>query len=128
MSGEVVHFGIPADDVERANSFYRDAFGWAITTIPEMGYSLVSTAPSGEDGRPIEPGAINGGMLARQAPFAGPVVVVDVDDIEEALQRIEELGGKTVIPKQPVGETGYSAYFTDTEANLIGLWESAAEV
>lgn len=127
MSGEVVHFEIPADDIERAQTFYRDAFGWAIDPAPGMAYSMVRTASSGDDGSPVEPGAINGGMLERQAPIVGPVVVVDVDDIDAALRRIEELGGKTAISKQPVGDMGFSAYFTDTEANLIGLWETARQ-
>ena len=29
MSGRVVHFEIPFDDAERAQAFYRQAFGWA---------------------------------------------------------------------------------------------------
>ncbi len=36
MSGRVVHFEIPADDVERAQSFYQEAFGWQITPMPDM--------------------------------------------------------------------------------------------
>jgi predicted enzyme related to lactoylglutathione lyase len=28
--------------------------------------------------------------------------------------------------KSPVGDLGYAAYFTDTEGNLMGLWQNAA--
>ena len=125
MSGQVVHFEIPVDDMDRAQDFYRDAFGWQLTTVPEMRYTLVSTTPAGPDGRPSEPGAINGGMLARQAPITAPIVTIDVDDIDDALASVEKLGGKAVISRQAVGEMGFSAYFTDTEGNLIGLWQSA---
>ena len=125
MSGQVVHFEIPVDDMDRAQDFYRDAFGWQLTTMPEMRYTLVSTTPAGPDGRPSEPGAINGGMLARQAPITAPIVTIDVDDIDKALATVEKHGGKAVISRQAVGEMGFSAYFTDTEGNLIGLWQTA---
>ncbi|MDQ1668085.1 MAG: uncharacterized protein QOE40_146, partial [Actinomycetota bacterium] len=32
MGGRVVHFEIPADDLARAQEFYRSAFGWEINS------------------------------------------------------------------------------------------------
>lgn len=124
MSGRVVHFELPADDVERAQSFYREAFGWDITSMPGMGYSLIGTTPSGVNG-PTEPGAINGGMLARQDPVRAPVITVEVDDIAAALKTVESLGGRTARTSFPVGDMGFAAYFTDTEGNVVGLWQNA---
>lgn len=74
---------------------------------------------------PTVPGAINGGMFRRQGPVVSPVVTVAVDDIDEALGRIESLGGSTVSPRQKVGSMGWSAYFKDTEGNIVGLWQNA---
>ena len=96
MAGAVVHFEIPADDPERAQGF-----------------------------RPVEPGAINGGMLQRQGVWQAPVVVIDVEDIPATLAEVQRLGGATVREMTPVGEMGFAAYFTDTEGNLMGLWQSA---
>jgi len=127
MSGRLVHFEIPFDDGERARAFYREAFGWSLMTMPEMDYTMVSTGPSSEEGGPSEPGYIGGGMLQRSAAQQSPVVVVDVDDIDAALKKIEGLGGKTVVSRQPVGEMGFSAYFTDTEGNLTGLWQTTPQ-
>ena len=125
MSGRVVHFEIPFDDAERARGFYKDLFGWQIQEMPGMDYTIVSTGPSGEQG-PTEAGYIGGGMLARQqAATSGPVLVVDVDSIDDTLQRIGGMGGSTVVGKTPVGEMGFAAYFTDPEGNVIGLWETA---
>jgi len=123
MSGRVVHFEIPYDDQERAGSFYTDAFGWKLMAMPDMKYVLVTTGP-GDQG-PSEPGFINGGLLARGLPVGTPLVVVDVDDIDDSLQKIENLGGTTVSAKQPVGDMGFAAYFKDPEGNLLGLWETA---
>ena len=125
MSGRVVHFEIPVDDGERARSFYKEAFGWQLQEMPGMDYTLVLTGPSGDEG-PTEPGFVNGGMLARSAAAApGPVVVVDVESIDVALERVTELGGSTVLGKQPVGNMGFTAYVRDPEGNVVGLWETA---
>lgn len=124
MSGRIVHFEIPVDDQERADAFYEGAFGWQLASMPGMGYTLVTTGPSGDTG-PTEPGYINGGMLERQEPITAPVLVVDVDDIDAALRTIGELGGSTLRDKEPVGDMGFAAYFTDPEGNVVGLWETA---
>lgn len=123
MNGRVVHFEIPYDDQERAHAFYAEAFGWTMTTLPNLRYVLATTGPS-EQGPPSEPGFINGGLLERGLPVDGPVVVLDVEDIDASLARIAELGGTTVSEKQPVDDMGFSAYFKDSEGNLMGLWQS----
>lgn len=122
---KVVHFEVPYDDVDRAHTFYREAFGWQLQSMPGMGYTMVTTTPADESGRPSEPGSVNGGMLARQGPITSPVITIGVDDLDEALARIEKLGGSVAIGRQAVGDMGFSAYVTDTEGNLIGLWQNA---
>jgi predicted enzyme related to lactoylglutathione lyase len=125
MSGRVVYFEIPADDLTRAEHFYRAAFDWQISSAPGMGYALLQTTPSMEGG-PAEPGAINGGMALRQAPISNPLITIQVDDIDSALTTIERLGGRTVRGRMPVGDMGFAAYFADTEGNVVGLWEVGA--
>jgi uncharacterized protein len=125
MSGKVVHFEVPADDLDRARRFYAEAFGWQLRSLPEMDYTMVTTTPTGERG-PIEPGAINGGMMPREGPFTGPVIVIDVPDIDGALTTVEKLGGKTAVGRQAMGDMGFYAYFHDSEGNLVGLWQSTA--
>jgi predicted enzyme related to lactoylglutathione lyase len=124
MPSKVVHFEIPADDVERAKSFYTDAFGWDISSWPDHDYMLVGTVATDERGMPREVGAINGGMLPRQEPIAAPIITIEVADIDAALAKIEELGGKVLRGKQPVAQIGFAAYFADTEGNTLGVWQS----
>ncbi len=126
MSARVVHFEVPFDDADRAVGFYRDVFAWDITSMPGMGYNLVSTGPTVEQGMPSEPGYIGGGMMQRQAPVTTPVVVMDVDDIDATLAAIEAHGGSTIAPRSPVGDMGFAAYFNDSEGNLLGLWQTAS--
>ena len=126
MTGRVVHFEVPFSDGERARNFYQQAFGWQLNEIPEMRYTTVSTGPVAENGMPAEPGFIGGGMFERgTASPQGPVITIDVESIDDALATIRSLGGEAVGEKMQVGEMGFAAYFTDTEGNVMGLWESA---
>jgi len=125
MNGAVVHFEVPFDDGDRAKAFYSDTFGWKMSDIPDMSYTLVTTAPSGDTG-PLEPGAINGGMAQRGEPIGHTLITIEVDHIDAALEQVEQHGGSVVRGRTEVGDMGFSAYFTDTEGNVVGLWESAA--
>lgn len=127
MSGKVVHFEIPFDDGDRARKFYGETFGWQLMPVPDMDYTMVMTGPTDPEKGPSEPGFINGGMFARseQFPGKGPNIVIDVPSIDEALRKVETAGGKIAGEKTQVGDMGFAGYFTDTEGNLVGLWENA---
>ncbi len=127
MSGKVMHFEIPFDDGERAQSFYKDVFGWQVMAVPEMDYTMVMTGPTDPEKGPTDAGFINGGMFQRseQFPGKGPTVVIDVPSVDDALRSVEAAGGKVASEKMQVGDMGFAGYFTDTEGNLIGVWESA---
>ena len=121
MNG-IVHFEIPVDDRKRAEAFYNKAFSWMINAMPEFDYAMAGTTESDENGMPKMPGAINGGMPKRGGPVEHTVVTIRVDDVDAALKKIEQLGGKTVQSKMPIGDMGFTAYFKDTEGNVVGLW------
>ena len=122
---KVVHFEIPFDDGERATTFYREAFGWNMDAMPQFQYVMVTTTPTDEQGRPAETGGLNGGMLEREGLITSPVITVNVENLDDAMARIEKLGGKVVLGRRTVGSAGFSAYVADTEGNLIGLWQNA---
>ncbi|MGV1007316.1 MAG: VOC family protein [Dermatophilaceae bacterium] len=125
MAGRVVHFEVPFDDEKRARGFYSDVFGWTTQSLPEMGgYVLAATGPSGDSG-PTEPGFINGGMFQRSDIMAGPMLTIDVEDIEAVLEQVIAHGGSVVQGKQAVGDMGFTGYVKDTEGNCIGLWANA---
>ena len=126
MSGRVVHFEIPYDDGDRAQRFYTEVFGWQLMPMPDMGYTIVMTGPTDEQTGPTEPGFINGGMFARsdEFPGKGPNIVIDVPSVDDALKQVSEAGGTVVGEKMAVGEMGFAGYFSDTEGNLVGLWET----
>ncbi|HEX8487125.1 MAG TPA: VOC family protein [Propionibacteriaceae bacterium] len=125
--GGVVHFEIPADDLERAKGFYGSVFGWQLETIPMPGgdYTGVTTTPVDEQTMmPTQPGAINGGMMLRDEITPAPVLTIDVEGIDDALREIEARGGSTVKPRTLIPGMGAFAYFKDPEGNVLGLWET----
>jgi predicted enzyme related to lactoylglutathione lyase len=122
---KVVHFEIPVDDLERAKAFYGSVFGWGVQTLPEMDYTIAMTTAVDESTQmPLEPGAINGGLMRRSDTTPAPVITIQVDAIDEALKRIEAEGGGTVQPRTEIPGMGAFAYFTDSEGNVVGLWET----
>ena len=121
---KVVHFEIPADDLERARKFYTSVFGWKMESVPEMEYILIGTTQVDENGMPTEAGGINGGMMKRQSPLNSPVITIDVQNMEDAMKKVKQMGGKIIREKMQVGDMGYAAYFKDTEGNIIGLWQN----
>jgi predicted enzyme related to lactoylglutathione lyase len=124
MNGKVVHFEVPAKDLKRAKAFYSDVFGWRMTDVPEMNYTMVGTTAVNKDGRPKEPGAINGGMTKKAHPVESPIITIQVDEIDAALKEVEKRGGKTVVKKTSMGENGFFGYFEDTEGNMMGLFQA----
>jgi predicted enzyme related to lactoylglutathione lyase len=125
---KVVHFEITADDVGRAKEFYGSAFGWSLQDVDMGGgatYTTVTTVPVDEKMMPTEPGAINGGLMRRSPDTPSPVITVGVDSVDDALRRVEAAGGGVVTPRTEIPGMGAFAYFTDTEGNTLGLWESA---
>jgi predicted enzyme related to lactoylglutathione lyase len=124
MSGEVCHFELPADDTERARKFYSSTFGWKVTKMPEMDYTMVTTGALDDKGMPNEPGVIGGGIAKRGGQVVHPVVTILVDDITATQKTIEKNGGKILQPKQPIGDgsMGYTGYFKDSEGNVVGLY------
>lgn len=131
----VVHFEMPAENKQRMSAFYTDVFGWRTVILgPEMGgYVLVTTTetdPNDPAGRPLTPGAINGGFFDKTPDNQHPSVVIAVDDIRAAMRNVEAAGGK-VLGGQTPGEPdeipgiGLYASFIDTEGNRMSMLQPA---
>jgi len=120
---KVSHFEIPFDDQARAEKFYSEVVGWEINKFGDMDYWIAKTCNSDQNMKPVEPGAINGGLLKRDETGKNPVIVIDVPNMEEHLKKIETAGGKIVMPTIPIGDFGLYSRVADTEGNVIGVWQ-----
>lgn len=124
---KVVHFEIPADDLQRAITFYKNVFDWKIEKFPmpdpEVPYYGVHTVEVDEQQMPKTPGAINGGMMNRDSTSPYPVIVMSVKAIEETLKKAQENGATVVMPTVKVMDMGLYARIKDTEGNIVGVWQ-----
>ncbi len=121
MDNTIIHFEIPATDVEKLRKFYAGVFSWKIErhTGP-IEYWMIQTVPTDDKGMLQRPG-VNGGMLKKQGPEHMPVNYISVESIEASIEKVKALGGKIVVPKQEVPNIGWIATAADPEGNPIAL-------
>ncbi|MBX4189956.1 VOC family protein [Candidatus Parcubacteria bacterium] len=121
----VVHFEIPADDVERAKKFYADNFGWGMEQMgSEYGnYIICRTAEVDPKTRmPREPGRINGGLMKR-GTVKTPVIVIAVENTDASVEKVKNSGGKLIGEILDIPNVGRYAYVEDSEGNVIGIMQ-----
>ncbi len=114
MGNPVVHFEIGCKDKAATSDFYAKAFDWKIDDGPA---GMIDTGS--KEG-------IQGHVAALgHEPHQFTHFYVQVDDVAAALEKVESLGGKTVVPPVAI-PTGTFAWFTDLEGNVVGLWKPKA--
>lgn len=119
----VGYFEVQVDDFERAQSFYKEVFGWDFSKF-EAPFEYYSIDTGKEEGQ-----GIDGGMVKRQQPLAenngvsGYVCAIYVSAIDDALENLKKHGGTVTMPKTNIPGVGNVAYALDSEGNAIGLWE-----
>src|SRR6516162_7027892 len=92
----IVWFEIPADDVERAKTFYGALFGWKIEKFPgPKEYWHIVTG--GADDTP------DSGLFKRQNPqHQGITSYISVASVDESAAKVEKLCRNICLPKTAV--------------------------
>jgi uncharacterized protein len=106
-------FEVGTDDPETTKRFYGEMFGWTFgqTNVPDY---CTATTP-GADALPG--GVLNtGGRFPNYATF-----YIVVEDVNAALAKAEELGGKTLLPPTTTSDGLMSAQLHDPAGNQIGI-------
>jgi uncharacterized protein len=115
MPNPVVHFEVIGKDAAGLASFYGETFGWQMEDLnmPNGGYHMAR--PGGEND-------INGGVGGSPDGNGGHVTFyIAVDDLGEALQKVESAGGSTVQPPMDIPNGPSIALFADPEGHVVGL-------
>lgn len=116
--GDITHIDIPVADLGAASAFYGDLFGWQIAEAPGFeGYPMWQ-APNGVSG---------GGLAPRSDGFTQPRSYVEVDSIEDTLEKVRAGGGTVLMEKSPISETSWWAIFADPDGNHVGLYEGTTD-
>ena len=114
MPAPLCHFEILSDNPDKCRAFYSKVFGWAFDETSMPGYTLINTGK--------EPG---GGLMKRPPAAPGPALssYFMVDDIDATLAKVQEAGGRTVVPKSPIPNVGSFAFFVDPEGVPVGIFQ-----
>jgi predicted enzyme related to lactoylglutathione lyase len=111
MSHPVVHFEIGCKDSEKTQKFYANLFGWKIA---QQGPAAMIDAGGGPTGHISALG---------HEPHHYTIFYVEVEDVQEYLDKAEGLGGKMLVPPVDI-PTGTFAWMQDPEGNTVGLWKA----
>ena len=114
MGRPVVHFEIGCRDRAKTGDYYSKLFGWEITVA----------GPASD----IQTGSSQGiaGHLTSlgHEPEHYTMFYVDVEDVQAALDKAVELGGKKVVGPIAI-PAGTFAWFMDPDGNTVGLLKPA---
>lgn len=115
MRVRIGHVEIAGKDGGKLRSFYEELFGWTIARRDVAGFDYYDVELGGEPG-----GAPTMGI--RHEPEGEPeiVVYVEVEDLEAAVEKAQELGATVRIPPMESGDLRF-ALIRDPEGNPIGL-------
>ncbi len=112
-------FEIPVKSLARAVKFYSGVFGFKMKA-EEMGDMKMAFFPGDNMKTYGSTGALmksKGGKPSK----TGTLVYLSVKDISATLRKVRARGGKTILPKTPIGKYGFVANFADSEGNRIAL-------
>ena len=120
-----VHFEIPTDNPDRAIAFYAAVFGWTFQKWEgPMPYWLITTGPERRaryQRRPAAPPRSRAAL--RQYHERAPTWMPPRPPSKPT-------AGRAVVPKMPVPDVGWLAYFKDLDGHIFGVmrrWMQAAK-
>ena len=103
---------LPGTDLAATRSFYERAFGWTLTEFAPT-YAATTTGDTDVGIQASPP----------DRPSA-PLPVIQVANLEEALESVKSAGGKVVKPILAF-PGGRRFHFTDPSGNELAVWQSA---
>lgn len=107
----VIHFEIGCKDITKTTEFYTSLFGWTPTNAGIASY-INTNSTEGIQGHITSLG---------HEPYNYVTVYIQVDDIEEHLQKIQSAGGQKIIGPIKLPNGQQFAWFKDLDGNLVGL-------
>jgi uncharacterized protein len=109
MGNPVTWFEVVGKDGAALQKFYSDAFGWELQDAG-MGYGMMTQPEQG----------IGGGIGESPEGDGHVTFYVEVDDPQAALDKVESLGGRTVVPVTEMEMVTF-ALFADPEGHVVGI-------
>ena len=116
MGRPVMQWQILAKDPDRLADFYSQLFAWKVSADNPLGYRMADTGSAQ---------GISGGFWPA-GPQGQPFVqlFVDVDDVEQYVAKVGQLGGSTIMPRMVLPSGDEMAIVRDPEGLAFGLMKT----
>lgn len=113
-------FEVSVSDMARAKKFYETVFGISMDETEMMGMKMAFFPAENMNGK-VSGGLVEGPMHKPSADGA-KIYFNGNPDLDNALGKVENAGGKVVMPKTKISDDiGYMAFFIDSEGNNVAL-------
>ena len=124
MPGKIGWIDLTVPNAEALRDFYQGVTGWTPAPVDMGGYQDFCMHPPGEP-QPVAGICHARGDNANLPPVW--LIHITVDDLDEAIRRCAELGGKLLIPARSMGAMGRYCVIEDPAGAVSGLFESPKE-
>jgi predicted enzyme related to lactoylglutathione lyase len=112
-NGKICYVEIPATDIDRSVSFYKDVFSWSIRQRGDGSIAFDDSV-----------GEVSGAWVIGRPASADPglLIYIMVDSVASTVDAVIAHGGKIV---QPIGQDApeITARFSDPAGNVLGLYQ-----
>ena len=118
MKNSINWFEIPVKNFERAKKFYELLLSAPVQEMshPAYKYGILPGDMQSE---------VTGGIVEGEGfepSMKGALIYLNGgDDLAIPLSKVENAGGKIIMPKTSIGGNGFMAHIVDTEGNKIAL-------
>lgn len=116
-NGKICYIELPSRDIEESRNFYQSIFGWNTRQRSDGSVAFDDSV-----------GQVSGTWRTdrKSSSETGMIVHIMIDDIEDTMQKIKDLGGTIV---QPVGMDApeITAHFRDPSGNIFGLYQEPSK-
>lgn len=122
-NGQFCWIDLQSKNVDQSKRFYGGLFGWDFVDNPIPGIEGASYTHCLLRGEQV---AGIGSMQAEMKAAGMPAVWTPYawhDDVRSIAPRVEEAGGRVLMPPGSVGEDGDLALFTDPTGAAFGVWQ-----
>jgi predicted enzyme related to lactoylglutathione lyase len=119
MANPFVQIELQTQDLEKSKKFYTGMFGWKLTEMPGMEYTIIDVGEG-----------TGGGMMRKPAPDMPdnwfPYVLVD--DATAATEKAKSLGAMLCKEVTEVPAMGWFSVLTDPTGAIFGLWQPKTDM
>ena len=118
MGNPFVHIELSTSDLDKAKKFYSALMDWKLIDMPMPDGGTYTMIDVGE--------GTGGGMMKHPMPGAPSMwmAYVQVDNLDAATKKAEQLGAKVIKEKTEVPGFGWFSKIVDPTGAMLALWEA----